>query len=41
MAAKKRESTRGMTWVRVLTERDLEELRTLLAKGDPKRVELE
>jgi len=28
-----------MTWVRVLTQRDLDELQTLLAKGDEKRAE--
>jgi len=39
MATKKRQSTRGMTWVRVLTQRDLDELQTLLAKGDEKRAE--
>ena len=30
-----------MTWVRVLTQRDLDELRILLAKGDKKRAEWE
>ena len=30
-----------MTWVLVLTQRDLDELRTLLAKGDEKRAEWE
>jgi hypothetical protein len=39
MAAKKSQSTRGMTWVRVLTQRDLDELRSLLVKTDKKRAE--
>ncbi|MBP7937772.1 MAG: hypothetical protein KA354_24295 [Phycisphaerae bacterium] len=41
MATRKRQSTRGMTWVRVLTQRDLDELRTLLTKGEEKRTEWE
>jgi hypothetical protein len=39
MATNKRRSTRDMTWVRVLTQRDLEELRSLLEKTDKKRAE--
>ena len=39
MAPSKRRSTRGLTWVRVLTQWDLDELRTLLDRTDKKRAE--
>ena len=41
MATRKRRSTRGLTWLRVLTKDDLDALRSLLVRADEKRAEWE